>query len=384
MGKNTLYSICSLAIGISLGIVSLSYISSSLSFPNTSPLQLKKQNQVIGFLPYWLLTKANTDYSKDITTLTYFSLRIDADGSILKLTTPTQEEPGWYALQSGNVNPFLTSARTHHLVLSLALDSGDNTTINSFISHPTASAQKLVSQVKPLMHQYGFSDLNLDIEYTQHASPTARTHFVQFIQGVRKNLPPSTTLTLEISTLDVIEHQLIDVKAISPYADNIILMAYDYHTPDSFVTGPVAPLGGAGTISEYDVATAVQKSLQLIPTQKLILGIPLYGYEWETLGTIPRSPVIPGSGFTASNRRAEDLLSSCPTCHIQRDTQAIEPYISYFSPDTNTNHIIFFPDQTSTQAKVDFAQKEGLGGLALWALGYEGNIILKPLTTYIR
>jgi spore germination protein YaaH len=69
----------------------------------------------------------------------------------------------------------------------------------------------------------------------------------------------------------------------SKIADNIVLMAYDYHSTSSFVTGPVAPLSGAGIMSEYDVTAAVEKTLDLIPPQKLVLGIPLYGYEWETL-----------------------------------------------------------------------------------------------------
>ena len=36
-------------------------------------------------------------------------------------------------------------------------------------------------------------------------------------------------------------------------------------------------------------------------------------------------------------------------------------------------HQIFYPDKQSTQVKVQFVKNEGLGGLALWALGYEGE-----------
>lgn len=337
---------------------------------------------MIGFLPYWLLSKANEDYSNDITTLAYFALRIDSDGSIVTHTSPTEAEPGWYALTSGKADSFLQQAKAHNINLSLVIDSGDINAINNFIATPTKSADTLVSNITPLMQLSGFTDLNLDIEYTKQASAGARTNFVQFVKEVHQALPKDTTLTLEISPIDTVQSQLIDIKRVSAYADKVVIMAYDYHATDSLVTGPVAPLFGAGIVSEFDVATAVDKALQCMPPQKLILGIPLYGYEWETIGTVPRSAAIPGSGVLASNSRIETLLANCPTCKVTADTDAQESFISYFSSDTNTNHIIVFPDKNSTSAKIDLANQKGLGGLALWALGYEGNTMLNPLNTY--
>ena len=154
-------------------------------------------------------------------------------------------------------------------------------------------------------------------------------------------------------------------------------------TASSFVTGPVAPLSGAGVMSEYDVTAAVEKTLDQMPPQKLVLGIPLYGYEWETLTQIPRSAVIPNTGVAASNRRAEELLSSCSSCSATLDKEADEKYISYFDQNVGDYHTIFYPDMDSTKAKINLANKFQLGGLALWALGYEGNSILNPLASYV-
>ncbi len=338
--------------------------------------------QIIGFLPYWLLDKAQTDYSKYVTTLSYFAIRISSDGSIQKLSTPTQEEAGWYALESGKVDPFLNFAKQNNEKLSLVVDSGDVNAINKFISNPEKSSINLISDVKPLLNKYGFSDLNLDIEYTQDASDQQRSEFSNFIKDVRVLLPKDKTLTLEISPIDAVQKRLIDIKAINPYIDHIVIMAYDYHAPDSFVTGPVAPLNGGGITSEYDVSEAIDKTLLIISPSKLILGIPLYGYEWEILGDVPRSAVIPGSGVIASNDRVENLLNNCTNCKLAFDSQAQESYVTFFSNDTNTTHLIYFPDITSTKAKVNFANDNNLGGLALWALGYEGSNILNPIINY--
>jgi spore germination protein YaaH len=159
-------------------------------------------------------------------------------------------------------------------------------------------------------------------------------------------------------------------------------MTYDYHYAGSSVSGPVAPVGGAGKEAEFDVETGIQKALDVLPKSKIVLGVPLYGYEWETIDPSPRSATIPTSGIVISNQRAEELLTTCSSCQKQWDANGQESYIIYEDEKTKTYHHIFYPDQTATKAKVDLATKYDLAGLALWALGYEGNIILNPLSTY--
>ena len=387
MGKKFFISLTGIAVGVLLGAYLL-FATSLFPFGTQNspailinPLSPKKS--VIGFLPYWLLDKASKDYSKQITTLAYFSLRVDGNGNIQELLTPQQEEPGWYALESGKLTQFFNSALKNNLTLSLTVGSGDINAISALVSDPVNHAKNLVSDIEPLMTKYKFSDLNLDIEDTQVASAAARTHFTQFVTEVKRELKNDQSLTVEISPTDVIRNNLIDPKAIGKIADNVVLMAYDYHSTSSFVTGPVAPLSGAGVTSEYDVTSAVEKALEQIPAIKLSLGIPLYGYGWESLGQSPRSAVIPNTGLVVSNRTAEALLSSCSNCSMQLDREANEKYISSFDQTTNDYKTVFYPDKSSTQAKIDLANKLELNGIAVWALGYEGNSILQPLEKYV-
>jgi len=382
MKKNLLVIISGIIIGLSLGfLVVINFIVPDKTFSIINPLAPKKI--VIGFLPYWLLNTAKSNYSNYVTTLSYFGLRVDQNGNIQKLLNPQQEEPGWYALRSGKLDQFFNDALKNNVSLSLMVVSGDVNSINGLVSDPIVHAKNLVSDLNTLIDKYKFSDINLDIEYTQSASSAARENFTKFVTEVRKELKNSETLTVEISPTDVINNNLIDPKAISKLADSIVLMAYDYHSTSSYVTGPVAPISGAGVESEYDVTTAVEKALDLISPQKLVLGIPLYGYEWESLSQVPRSAIIPNTGVAASNRRAEELLSSCSSCSAVLDKEADEKYISFLDENLGDYHTIFFPDKDSTQAKIHVANEFQLEGLALWALGYEENSILNPLTSYI-
>ncbi len=339
---------------------------------------------VIGFLPYWLINKANSDYSPYISTLTYFGLTIDTNGKILKLANAQEEEPGWYSLRTDKLHTYLDSTKNKGISLSLLVFSGGQDAIDTLIDDPVTHADNLTTDVIPLMKQYGFNDLNIDIEKTSTASNEARMHFTQFIQKIKQNLDDqhAGTLTIDMSPTDLIKKDLIDPVSISQSANHIVLMTYDYHYLGSYVTGPVAPLSGAGVIAEFDVDTAIQKALEIMPAEKIILGVPLYGYAWETINNSKRSAVIPGTGDIASNIRTESFLSSCTTCSAQFDSQAQEAYVIYKDQSTGTYHQIFYPIQQSIAAKVTTAKTNNLGGIALWALGYEDISILNPLRSY--
>jgi spore germination protein YaaH len=348
--------------------------------------QPQEKKQVIGFLLYSLLSRAKTDYSGEITTLSYFGLTVDPDGTIRKQNSEVENEPGWNALTSGQVDPFLASAKKQDVGLSLVVFNGDNDDIESLMEDPVAHAKNLTGDVLPIMDQYGFTNLNLDIEHTRDASDAAQESFLQFTKTIRDELTKdhNKTLTVDVTTLDLINKTtLIRPQAVAKLADDIVIMAYDYHSTGSSVTGPVAPLKGAGIVSEYDTDAAVQKALLSIPRQKILLGVPLYGYEWETLGNEPRSAIIPNSGNAASNRRAEQLVNTCATCSAQFDKISEEAYVIYSDPETNTYHQIFYPTAQSTLQKINLAKDNSLAGLALWSLGYEGSSILTPLQNYL-
>ncbi len=369
-----------LAIGISGGYLYKTY-SPSVS---TEIIKEFSHKQTIGFLPYWLTGKAKNDYSEYITTLTYFGLTIDGQGHILKLINEQEEDPGWNALRSGKMDNFFTTAKKNSTKLSLLIFSAEEDQIGELISRPKEHAKNVIEEVAPIMKKNGFTDLNLDIESVRTASEEARKNFTEFVKEIKKGLDKNKlgTLTVDVSPTALYKNYLINPKAIAPAIDYLVLMTYDYHYQGSSVSGPVAPLQGAGTISEFDVEVAVKDSLKFMPQNKIIMGIPLYGYEWETIDDTPRSAVIPGTGITASNARVETFLESCTTCTAKFDEVAKESYLIYKEEETGVYHQIFYPDKQAMQKKTDFAMEHNIGGVAVWALGYEGKTILEPLKDY--
>jgi len=342
------------------------------------------KNQVIGFLPYWLIDKADKDYTKYINTLTYFGLTISPDGTIMKETNPGESEPGWLALNSGKVNPFMETAKKNNMQKSLLIFSGNEENIYQLLNDPLVHAQNLMKEVSPIMKNNGFRDLNLDIESVITASDEARTNFTTFVKTVKQELDKENlgTLTIDISPIALFKKYLIDLNSISNTVDYVVLMTYDFHYQGSSVTGAIGPVGGAGNNEEFDTEVSVKEATRIIPPGKILLGIPLYGYEWETIDNTPHNGVIPGTGVIASNRRMEEQIKSCTNCTVTFDDAAKESLIIYKDDKTGLYHQIYFPDEKSVNEKVKLANKYELAGIALWALGYEGNSILNPLTSY--
>ena len=380
-----------LLIGVCVGIgIGYAYFNTSLFSSMEYKLRtvvpvVPDRKLVIGFLPYWLLSKADKDYSQYVNTLAYFALTINPDGSIQKFTSPQESEPGYFALKSGKADTFLKDARKNNMQLSLVIFAGNEADIGMLIDKPIQHARTLVKEVVPIMKKNGFTDLNIDVESVHEASESARVNFAKFVKEVVKGVKKGqkwSTVSLDASPTVFVKNYLVDPKKISKYVDYFIIMGYDFHYSGSFVTGPVAPLFGAGTISEFDIDTSVSLAKQIMPAKKIILALPLYGYEWETVDVFTRAAVMPGSGIAASNRRVENMLNICEDCVMKREKEAQEPYVVFPDIDTGTYHQIFYPDNTSMKERLTYASTNSLGGVALWALGYEGNTILESLKGY--
>jgi spore germination protein len=137
---------------------------------------------------------------------------------------------------------------------------------------------------------------------------------------------------------------------IGDIADQVLLMTYEW----GYAYGPpmaVAPLPQVEKVLRYGVSE--------IAPDKIQMGIPNYGYDW----TIPYD----------SSRRATTLgnleavrLAAQVGAEIQFDQTAQSPTFSYHRD--GHDHVVWFEDARSIQAKVDLAASLGLGGLGYWNL----------------
>ncbi len=373
---------------LSVAIIALLY----LVVERMSPSQIRqvtgglgvRKPEVIGFQPYWLVGSGEHDYSRSISTLTYFGLALHSDGTVKKEDAPGETEPGWLTLNSERYQATLSAHRKAGTTLSLLVHLMNEEDILQLVATPEAHARNLVQDVAPIMQNHGFRDLNLDIESFTEASESTRQNYVRFVRAVKDELDRLQlgTLTVELTPKSAIAHHFIDVARIGEIADFLVLMAYDFHYVYSSLAGPVAPVGGVPTVAEFDVETALRETLRYAPAEKVILGVPLYGYEWETLRSDPGAPVIPGSWQLATGKRVVPFSRTCTDCTSGFDSVSREPYLIF--PGERPGHFqqAFYENKEALEAKIALANVYHLAGVAMWALGYESEGTIDPISVY--
>jgi spore germination protein YaaH len=174
------------------------------------------------------------------------------------------------------------------------------------------------------------------------------------------------------------KYRLWDLEALSRVTDRFIVMAYDYYRKNSSQAGPVAPLTGkckddetSRSCLEYDIVTHLAKMIKLVPSEKIILGIPFYGYEWQTAGRDFLANTYSRTGSLASYSRIQTLYADPDVSSLSAlwSESTLSPYLVF---DTNDEiHQIHYENSESLKQKIKLVKSANLGGIAIWALGYE-------------
>lgn len=335
-----------------------------------SPQQEKKI--VYGFLPYWNVDKVTLQ--PELTQLAYFSLTVQGDGN-LRYSADGGSEPGYARLQSDSFLSIVQAAQTQGTGVELVIAQFNSDAITAFLNSETAQ-EKFFNSLDSVLLAYPFSGVNIDIEYNGTVTDDLRDNFVTFIQRLDEHLEtnhPGTRLSIDVYGSAASKKLIWDLPRIAPKVDYVIMMAYDYHRRSSVVSGPVAPLFGADSTWDSDIIKHLNDLVTQVPAKKIILGIPFYGYEWRTTSRESGDATYPNSGSTASFSRVQELLSKKDELDLQEhwDESALSPYLTYV--EDGEIFTIYYENSRSLSYKTDLVRQLDLAGIAIWALGYEGE-----------
>lgn len=322
---------------------------------------------VYGYLPYW--TSKTAKLPSALTNLSFFSLPIHADGRLL----PDDEvwETGEKQVDTGILENLRLKAP--HAALELTLTMMDQDDIEMFLATPSATPTFL-SQLDKLLAKHKLTGINLDVEYVREADETARARFTNFASQIRKHLDrnhPTLSFSIAVLADAASRPRLTDIKALVPFVDHFVIMAYDYVRRASPQSGANAPLyGEAQEKWGKNIMHSVKAYTEIVPAQKLILGVPFYGYEWSVTSTDVYNHTIPQSGKTAIYERIKSLIDSGKAVRYF-DQNSLTPYVLY--TQNGKQQQIYYEDSQSLAYKLELVRQAGLAGIAIWALGYEGD-----------
>ncbi len=344
----------------------------------------KKDHKVVyGFLPYWNLDQFSLE--KELTHLSFFGLNIAADGKITTKDATGNLDPGYQAINSDQFLELATRMKAQNGQVELVLKQFNANDISAFINNEKAHLNFLNS-LDSILLAYPISGINIDIEYAGENSQALRENFVKFMRKLNWYLDTkykNIELSVDVYASAASNTQSIwDIKAISQYVDYIVVMAYDFHQRGSNQAGPVAPLFSEDGKWNKDINQHLKTFLEQAPRQKILLGIPFYGYGWQTDSNNPKANTYEDTGFTVSYKKAKELLAlsenpQSPTDFFKGaskikkawDNDALSPYITY--QQDGELYTIYYEDAQSIAYKLEYARQLDLAGIAIWALGYE-------------
>jgi spore germination protein YaaH len=230
--------------------------------------------------------------------------------------------------------------RTHASVVFM-----DRAGLHTLLS-TEANRNRLINNLATRARDDNYDGVNIDFEFLPVGD---RDNFTRFLRDLKVRLGDKC-LSVAVFACTKPESWLAgyDYQAIGSIADQIVVMAYDYSYKGS-APGPVAPLWWVEDATAYLTA--------IIPNEKLLLGMPTYGYDW-------------GSGVNATTvtaRRLADLDNKYGLSE-HFDNKSMSPYYTYVDSN-NVYHQIWLENQLSLEKKYEVAVRYNLGGVSFWRIG---------------
>ena len=151
-----------------------------------------------------------------------------------------------------------------------------------------------------------------------------------------------------------------DFAALAPNVDIFQLMTYDENGP----WGPPGPVAGMDWVEP-----CVQFAVSIVPSSKISLGIPAYGYDWN---------LTRKTGLQIYWKNIPTLIAKMNAVP-QWDAVSSSPYFSYTAPN-GTSHIVWYENAQSVPLKSALTVNYNLAGVSVFALGFEDQTFWDAIT----
>lgn len=319
---------------------------------NSLPCTLNKK--VYGWHPYWVgSVYTNYDWSM-LSDFCYFDYSVDP-------TTGNNTNGSFAWSTSAAVTAALSHSINVHFCATL------------FSSHSTfwassSAQQTFITNAINLLNSRGGNGINIDFEGMGSSDKTPFKNFMVNLCNQVHAANPNYKVTMALYAVDW--STSFDMPALNAVVDNFIIMGYDYYYSGSGTAGPEAPLYNFQTSYNYTLSKSVTYYLKQGATpSKLLLGLPWYGREWETAGAT--APSATTGGFTSS-RTYNYVRNNSATYSIANkhwENNSFNPYYSYVTGSSTRQ--CWIDDSYSYGRKFDLVNQRGLGGIGIWALGYD-------------
>jgi hypothetical protein len=320
------------------------------SLANAAPL---RAHEVFGFAPYWTLSQSGGFNVSGISTLAYFSIDVNADGSLDK------SGAGWDGYQSQDLANLVTRAHGAGDRVVLTVNCFDQQSLDQVTSSPTAGSTLATALIAAIKAK-NLDGVNLDFEGEGSADQVGLTRLVTQVSTAIHGVNPHYQVTMDTYASSAGDPSgFYNIPALAPAVDGFFVMEYQLNLQAG--PSPVSPL----TSTMFSDKTTIDQYAAAAPAAKVILGMPYFGIDWPTTnGTLTATASGPATDVTYG----QVMASGHP---VYWDATTDTAWTSY--QVGNQWHETFFEDPTSLYDAAQLADASNLGGMGVWALGMDGN-----------
>lgn len=218
--------------------------------------------------------------------------------------------------------------------------------VHRIISSPARRA-KLIASVVNILQKYQFSGINIDFEDLNAEKTDA--NLIAFQRELYQALHQKNLLV----TQDVAPfNEDYNLSELARYNDFIFLMGYDQHNETSD-PGPVA--------AQYWVEAALDALCRKVPSEKVVLCIAAYGYDWQ-------------EGHVGADITYQEALSTALESEgkINFDNNTYNLNYDYYD-DNDKQHQVYFADAATAFNAMRAAADFETSGVSIWYLGSEDH-----------
>lgn len=269
--------------------------------------------------------------------------------------------PAWFHMDAngdvyGNDSPEVTQfAKQHGIKVMPIVDNGE---FDPDVAHAILidghNQTRALDGLTWMLNNWGYDGINIDWENLYNSDRDLFSGFMANVYArVHRENGKTVTMALGSKTKETYDGFAgpFDYAALAPNFDLAVIMTYDQHYAGG-EPGPVASIQWVEDVVNY--------ATKSIPANKLLLGLPFYGYDWNV-----------SWGGWARALSYSDIVSTVFAygAGIQMDPASQTPVYTY---DSGSGvHQIWFENSTSLEAKLKLAAKHGLAGWGAWRGGME-------------
>ena len=278
-----------------------------------------------------------------LTYLSIFSYLVRADGSLVPIKD----------------NELITLARQYKTASFMVVANiKEGASFDSELAHTILSDEdiqnKLLDNIVKVLNDKRYHGLNIDFEYIY---PRDKENYNKFLKKTVDKLRPlgysvATSVAPKTSASQKgLLYEAHDYQAHGKILDHVIIMTYEW----GYTFGPPLPVAPYNLVEEV-----IQYAVKEIPSNKILMGIPNYGYDWTL-------PYVKGTAARSLSNTEAIKLASEVGAQIKFDERSKSPYFNYVDKNRK-QHIVWFEDARSIEAKLTLVEKYNLGGVSYWTI----------------